>query len=78
MKTETAKPRAPRKRKAPGSETREWTPEQKQEIAQRAYELFLARGGQHGYHMKDWLKAEAEFAGSTAGPKRRRAQAALA
>jgi large subunit ribosomal protein L7/L12 len=33
-----------------------------QQIAQRAYELFLARGGEHGHAMEDWLAAEAEFA----------------
>jgi ribosomal protein L7/L12 len=30
-------------------------------IAARAYELFLARGGQHGHHLDDWLAAEAEL-----------------
>lgn len=29
-------------------------------IAKRAYELFLARGGQHGYHIEDWAQAEKE------------------
>ena len=32
-------------------------------IAKRAYELFLARGGMHGYHMEDWLAAEREING---------------
>ena len=27
-------------------------------IAKRAYDLFVARGGQHGYHIEDWLQAE--------------------
>ncbi len=28
------------------------------EISRRAYELFLARGGLHGYDREDWLEAE--------------------
>ncbi len=31
------------------------------EIARRAYELFMARGGNHGYDIEDWLKAEREL-----------------
>ena len=30
-------------------------------IALRAYELFLARGGQHGSDLEDWLQAEREL-----------------
>jgi hypothetical protein len=30
-------------------------------IARRAYELFLARGAQHGRHLDDWLSAEREL-----------------
>lgn len=33
------------------------------QIAARAYELFLARGGQHGDDWADWLRAEAEVLG---------------
>ena len=29
-------------------------------IEKRAYELFLARGARHGYHMQDWQQAEKE------------------
>jgi hypothetical protein len=29
-------------------------------IANRAYEVFLARGGEHGRALDDWLKAEEE------------------
>jgi hypothetical protein len=29
--------------------------------AVRAYELFLARGGEHGHDAEDWLRAEAEL-----------------
>jgi hypothetical protein len=32
-----------------------------EEIAKRAYEIFLARGGEHGHHEEDWLRAESEL-----------------
>jgi hypothetical protein len=32
-----------------------------EQIAKRAYELFLARGGQHGHHEQDWQQAEREL-----------------
>jgi hypothetical protein len=31
------------------------------EIAKRSYELFLARGGEHGHAEEDWLQAEREL-----------------
>ena len=34
------------------------------EIAKRSYELYLARGGLHGFDVEDWLQAESELAGS--------------
>ena len=30
-------------------------------ISKRAYELFLARGGEHGHHEEDWQQAEREL-----------------
>jgi hypothetical protein len=30
-------------------------------IAKKAYELYLKRGGHHGYHMQDWIQAEKEI-----------------
>jgi hypothetical protein len=30
-------------------------------IARRAYELFLARGSEHGRDLDDWLRAEREL-----------------
>jgi hypothetical protein len=30
-------------------------------VAQRAYELFLARGGSHGSDLQDWLDAERQL-----------------
>jgi hypothetical protein len=32
-----------------------------EEIAGRAYEIYLARGGQHGHDVEDWLQAEHEL-----------------
>ncbi len=33
-------------------------------IAERAYELFIERGGHAGYHVEDWLQAERELNGA--------------
>jgi hypothetical protein len=33
----------------------------REQIAVRAYELYLARGSLDGYHEEDWLLAEAEL-----------------
>jgi hypothetical protein len=38
-----------------------------EEIAQRAYELWLKRGGQHGSDQDDWLRAERELGGEGTG-----------
>ena len=32
-----------------------------EEIATRAYEIFLMRGGEHGSDLDDWLQAEQEL-----------------
>lgn len=32
-----------------------------EEVARRAYELYLARGGEHGFDMDDWVQAESEL-----------------
>jgi hypothetical protein len=32
-----------------------------EEIARRAYDLFIARGGQPGHELDDWLQAESEL-----------------
>jgi len=39
-----------------------------QTIAERAYELFLARGSEHGHDLEDWFIAESQVA--AARPKR--------
>ncbi len=31
------------------------------EIAERAYEIFVAGGGQHGHDVENWLEAESEL-----------------
>lgn len=37
-------------------------------VARRAYELYLARGCEHGHDVDDWLQAEHELRGtSTSG-----------
>ncbi len=33
----------------------------REEIEHRAYELYLARGEEHGYDQDDWLQAEREL-----------------
>jgi hypothetical protein len=35
----------------------------REEIAGRAYEIYMARGGTHGYDIEDWLQAERELRG---------------
>ena len=37
-------------------------------IAERAYQLFLKRGGKHGYHQQDWMQAEREIRAEAARP----------
>lgn len=32
-----------------------------EEIRQRAFEIYTARGGTHGYDLDDWLQAEREL-----------------
>jgi len=39
-------------------------------IEKRAYELFLKRGGVHGYHMADWIQAEKEISAEIAAKKK--------
>lgn len=34
------------------------------EIARRAYNLYVARGREHGYDVEDWLQAERELQGA--------------
>jgi hypothetical protein len=41
----------------------------RKKIELRAYQLFLKRGGAHGYHLADWAKAEKEVLAEEAGRK---------
>ena len=34
-------------------------------VARRAYELYLARGCEHGHDIDDWLQAERELRGTS-------------
>lgn len=36
-----------------------------EEVSRRAYELFLARGAQHGLALEDWLEAERQLTATT-------------
>jgi Protein of unknown function (DUF2934) len=36
-----------------------------EQIRVRAYELYVARGGEDGHDVEDWLEAEAEISGRT-------------
>lgn len=49
-----------------------------EKIRERAYEIYVARGGQEGDDVSDWLMAEREFDASneSQGPKKARAAAA--
>jgi hypothetical protein len=37
------------------------------EVARRAYDLFQARGGEHGRDLDDWTQAEREVRGASTG-----------
>jgi len=43
------------------SENSSITPYVEQQIRDRAYEIYLARGGQNGDEVSDWLAAESEL-----------------
>jgi len=49
-----------------------------EEIARRAHELYLQRGGDHGKDVEDWVRAEKELSDKPVAepPKTRAAQAA--
>jgi hypothetical protein len=40
-----------------------------EDVARRAYDLFVSRGGQHGRDVEDWLEAEREL--TSAGARSR-------
>jgi hypothetical protein len=75
MASATEKLRPPRKAKTSTAPPNNWTEEQRREISEIAYRRFVTRGGEHGYHMEDWLEAERQFAAGASAPKRRRSAA---
>ena len=48
-----------------------------QQIRERAYEIYLARGGQQGDEVSDWLAAERELKDSNKSQKARAAAVSL-
>ena len=56
--SKTKEVQAPKSKKAPLPKSK---PTQDQ-IAARAYEIYLERGATSGDHMQDWLRAERELA----------------
>ena len=59
-KTATPAPRKPRSAKAQPTH---------EQIAQRAYEIYLERGATPGDPMQDWLRAELELAAPANKPR---------
>jgi hypothetical protein len=49
-----------------------------EQIATRAYELFVENGFEHGHHITHWLKAEEELKSVPAVPRPKRVAAARA
>lgn len=47
---------------SPASRPKTPSAEQQQQIAWRAYDLYVARGYQQGHDLEDWLNAEREIA----------------
>ena len=75
--TSTVRPKADRRKKTiTGSEAMALTGSglggvAPADIARRAFELFCARGCQHGSDLDDWLRAERELRGGSTGPRKR-------
>jgi hypothetical protein len=42
-----------------------------EEIALRAYHIYLKRGGAPGYELEDWIQAESQLAGENGKPRRK-------
>jgi hypothetical protein len=51
------------------------TPQNEQQIRERAYEIYLARGGQDGDELSDWIAAKQELTKSNQ-PQGKKARAA--
>lgn len=62
-----------RRRKRSDHELRKQRQELEREwIARRAYEVYLARGGEHGHDLEDWLQAERELRNTALNSRSRR------
>jgi Protein of unknown function (DUF2934) len=48
----------------------DWYQTEREWIARRAYDLFLARGGKNGRDLDDWLQAERELTAVDVQPRR--------
>ena len=48
---------------APATDTSVYPSVSEETIRQRAYELYTQRGSEHGGHVDDWFRAEAELRG---------------
>lgn len=58
---------------APGSgQPRSDSDDQRRRVEQRAYELYLSRGGAHGSDWEDWLTAERELVANRSGDEPRK------
>jgi hypothetical protein len=55
----------PRVGTTPAPRTRRARVPDHDQIAARAYQLFVQRGGEHGHHLEDWLVAERELRDTT-------------
>jgi hypothetical protein len=62
-RTNTAERAAPNER-APNSRVTQQSTVTDGDIARRAYELYLSRGGEHGHDVEDWVQAERELRAS--------------
>ena len=43
------------------------------DIARKAFDIYVARGGEHGHDLEDWLKAESELLADLVSRRRPRA-----
>jgi hypothetical protein len=50
----------------------------REQIALRAYEIYLDRGGASGNELEDWTRAERELLGSSTKPRRKAALKSIA
>ena len=58
-------PRTPAKKSRPAEQQLSTRQPSREEVERRAYEIWKARGGEHGSHQDDWLRAERELAGES-------------